>query len=227
MDPFDQVWVDAMAIDDQEARLTTGPIDFFTCRLPCCRIASECGLQVNQRDIRICHTRILLTVMDPGPNRQPAPARCCEQDWGMDASGIIDELGMSPHPEGGHYVETWRGPERPDGRAEATAIYFLLTAGERSHWHTVDASELWLFHAGSPLDLEIAADGDSDPETVRLGCDLAAGERPQAIVPVGAWQAARSTGAWTLVSCVVAPGFQFDGFTLAPRDWDPGAPPID
>src|SRR5699024_3717606 len=110
-------------------------------------------------------------------------------------------LGMAPHPEGGHYAETWRGPER-GGRAVGTAIYFLLRQGERSHWHRVDATELWLFHAGATLELQIAAE-DTPVDTVRLGVDLATGERPQGIVPAGAWQAATTTGAWTLVSCTV------------------------
>jgi predicted cupin superfamily sugar epimerase len=133
----------------------------------------------------------------------------------VDAEGIIELLDLTPHPEGGHYRETWRGPDGPDGRATATAIYFLLRTGERSHWHRVDASEVWLHHAGGPLRLSI------DDEEVVLGTDLASGQRPQAIVPAGAWQAAESTGGWTLVSCVVAPGFGFDGFELAPPGWSP------
>ena len=138
----------------------------------------------------------------------------------MDADGIIATLEMQPHPEGGHYVETWRGPAGPSGRAVGTAIYFLLRAGETSHWHRVDADEAWLFHAGDPLELSISA--DRAPIAVhRLGNDVAAGERPQAIVPAHAWQAARATGAWTLVSCVVTPGFEFDGFELAPPGWSP------
>ena len=140
----------------------------------------------------------------------------------MDANRIIDELGMSPHPEGGHYVEMWRGPDSDNGRAVATAIYFLLRGGERSHWHRVDADELWLYHAGDPLELQVAREGVV--ETTRLGVDLPGGERPQAIVPSHAWQAAQSVGDWTLVSCVVAPGFRFSGFELAPADWTPTAP---
>ena len=136
----------------------------------------------------------------------------------MDASEIIDVLAMQPHPEGGHYVETWRGPARSDGRATATAIYFLLRRGERSHWHRVDASETWLHHAGAPLELSIHAD---ETRIVMLGSNLGAGERPQAVVPSHAWQAARSLGDWTLVSCIVVPGFEYDGFELAPPDWSP------
>lgn len=141
----------------------------------------------------------------------------------MDADGIIAELGLQPHPEGGHYAETWRGPAGADGRAVATAIHFLLRRGERSHWHRVDADEIWLFHAGDPLVLSIAAADDAVPEQLRLGSSLDAGERPQLRVPAGCWQAAEPTGAWTLVSCVVAPGFEFDGFELAAPGWSPGA----
>lgn len=133
----------------------------------------------------------------------------------MTASELIAALGMQPHPEGGHYVETWRGTPGPDGRPAGTAIYFLLTEGERSHWHRVDAAEVWLWHAGAPLELRVG------PATRVLGPDVAAGERPQAIVPPGEWQAAVSTGAWTLVSCVVAPGFEFAGFELAPAGFEP------
>lgn len=135
------------------------------------------------------------------------------------AAAIIDALGMRPHPEGGHYVELYRGPANADGRAIATTIYFLLRAGERSHWHRVDAVEIWLWHAGSPLSLDIAADGAR--ATIRLGPDVLAGERPQGVVPAHAWQAAEPLGAWALVSCVVAPGFEFAGFELAPPDWRP------
>ncbi len=139
----------------------------------------------------------------------------------MDADQVIATLGMQPHPEGGHYVETWRGPDGPDGRAVATAIYFLLRADERSHWHRIDASETWLHHGGAPLLLRIAASEGGPVVDHTLGSDLAAGQRPQAIVPAGAWQSAASTGAWTLVSCIVAPGFEFDGFELARPEWSP------
>lgn len=132
-----------------------------------------------------------------------------------EADALISALGLEPHPEGGHYAETYRSEAGLDGRAHATAIYYLLREGERSHWHRVDASEIWLWHAGAPLELRIGG------ETATLGPDLAGGARPQAIVPPQAWQAARSLGAWTLVSCVVAPGFQFEGFELAPPAWRP------
>lgn len=140
----------------------------------------------------------------------------------MSPETIIETLGMSPHPEGGHFVETFRDAPGADGRARATAIYFLLRAGERSHWHRVDATEIWLWHAGAPLTLQIANDDSATPRAITLGANLTAGQRPQAIVPAQAWQAAHSDGAWSLVSCVVAPGFEFSGFELAAKDWAPG-----
>lgn len=135
---------------------------------------------------------------------------------------IVRMLGMSPHPEGGWYVETFRDRPGPDGRAHATAIYFLLAADQVSAWHRVDAAEIWLWQAGAPLALSISEDGVG-ARSIRLGPDLRAGERPQGVVPAGAWQAAESLGAWTLVSCVVAPGFEFSGFELAPPHWRPGS----
>lgn len=135
---------------------------------------------------------------------------------------IVRMLDLRPHPEGGWYGETFRAPPGPDGAREAaTAIYFLLAADQVSAWHVVDAHEAWLWHAGAPLVLTISEDGVG-ARAVRLGPDLRGGERPQAIVPAGAWQTAESLGAWTLVSCVVAPGFSFDGFELAPPHWRPG-----
>ena len=131
------------------------------------------------------------------------------------AADIIRLLDLKPHPEGGHFRET-----QVDGRAVSTAIYFLLARGERSHWHRVDAVEIWHWHAGAPLALEIAA-APGQRERITLGNDLAAGERPQGIVPAHAWQAARSLGDWTLVGCTVAPGFEFATFELAPPDWEP------
>ena len=136
------------------------------------------------------------------------------------AADIIARLDLKPHPEGGHFRETFRDPRLDaDGRSVSTAIYFLLARGERSHWHRIDAVEVWHYYAGSPLTLEIA-DGDGR-RVVTLGPDLAAGEVPQAIVPAQAWQAAESTGDWTLVGCTVAPGFDFATFELAPKDWTP------
>jgi hypothetical protein len=141
----------------------------------------------------------------------------------LDPDAIVDLLGLEPHPEGGWYVETWppepaRGTERPP----STAIYYLLREGERSHWHRVDATETWHFYAGDPLELRLAATDRGPVETRTLGPDVVGGERPQVVVPEGWWQAARPLGAWTLVGCTVAPGFRFDGFELAPPQWEPG-----
>lgn len=137
----------------------------------------------------------------------------------LTAADITRLLDLTPHPEGGHFRETFRDPATMNGRAVSTAIYFLLKRGERSHWHRVDAAEAWHFHAGAPLTLSIHDNGAT--RDVILGSDLAAGERPQAVVPAQAWQAAESLGDWTLVGCTVAPGFQFDNFELAPPDFTP------
>jgi hypothetical protein len=138
----------------------------------------------------------------------------------LTAAEIIRLLDLKPHPEGGHFRETFRDPRHIEGaRAASTAIYFLLARGQRSHWHRVDAAEVWHYYAGSALKLEIA--GGASRRTMRLGSDLAAGERPQAVVPAGTWQAAESLGDWTLVGCTVAPGFTFSGFELAPKGWEP------
>ena len=135
----------------------------------------------------------------------------------MTGPEIIARLDLAPHPEGGHYRQTWvaRGPGRPSG----TCIYFLLQAGERSHWHKVDATEIWLYHAGAPLILSMAETEAGPARDHLLSPDLTEGA-PQLIVPENHWQAARSTGAFTLVSCTVSPGFTFDGFTLAPPDME-------
>lgn len=135
-----------------------------------------------------------------------------------EAERLIDALQLSPHPEGGWYRETWRadGPGRPSG----TAILFLLPSGTRSHWHHVDATEIWHYHAGAPLRL-LRSGTDSGPaEVVTLGPDVLGGQTPQAIIPPRHWQSAESTGAYTLVSCTVSPGFSFDGFVLAAPDFD-------
>jgi uncharacterized protein len=138
------------------------------------------------------------------------------------AADIIRLLDLKAHPEGGHFRETFRDQRLVDGkRAASTAIYFLLARGERSHWHKVDAVEVWHYYVGAPLMLEIAASASGPVEHVTLGPDIATGERPQAIVPAHAWQAAQSLGDWTLVGCTVAPGFEFAGFELAPKDWSP------
>ena len=135
------------------------------------------------------------------------------------AADIIKQLDLKPHPEGGHFRETHRDELGHSGRAHSTAIYFLLARGERSHWHRIDAVEIWHYYAGSTLTLRIAdANGQ---RSVKLGADLAAGEAPQAIVPPRAWQSAESTGDWTLVGCTVAPGFEFAKFEMAPKDWEP------
>lgn len=128
---------------------------------------------------------------------------------------LVRQLDLAPHPEGGHYRETVRLPAAVDGRSPMTAILFLLNRGERSHWHRVDAAELWLWHAGATLTLRI------EGEAVTLGPDVTAGQVPQALVPAGAWQAAEATAGWALVSCVVTPGFAFEGFELAPPGWSP------
>ncbi|MBR1144014.1 cupin domain-containing protein [Bradyrhizobium sp. AUGA SZCCT0431] len=136
------------------------------------------------------------------------------------AAEIIARLELKPHPEGGHYRETFRD-SRTDasGRSRSTAIYFLLARGERSHWHRIDAVEVWHYYAGSALTLKIA--DDDGQWSFRLGPNLAAGEQPQAIVPPDTWQAAEGTGDWTLVGCTVAPGFDFATFEMAPKDWEP------
>jgi len=139
----------------------------------------------------------------------------------LSASDVIRLLALKPHAEGGHFRETFRDTVA-GARAASTAIYFLLARGERSHWHRVDAAEVWHHYAGAPLALAIAARERTPIERVTLGPDLAAGERPQAVVPACAWQAAESLGDWTLVGCTVAPGFEFHGFELAPKDWEPG-----
>lgn len=141
-----------------------------------------------------------------------------------DADAIIEALGLRPHPEGGHYAQTWSADAADGERSAGTAIYYLLRAGERSHWHRVDAAEVWHFYAGEPLALSVAAgSGTAEPECHVLGLDLTAGQRPQVVVPAGAWQAAEPMGAWTLVGCTVSPGFRFEGFELAAPGWQPGA----
>ena len=133
-----------------------------------------------------------------------------------DADRLISALALTPHPEGGWYRQTWVGPMQ-EGRASGTAILFLLREGEHSHWHRVDADEIWLWHAGGPLVLSM---GKETAQDAILGPDVLAGQMPQIIVPKGEWQAARSLGDYTLVSCTVSPGFRFEGFTLAPPGFD-------
>jgi uncharacterized protein len=136
------------------------------------------------------------------------------------AAELIARLDLKPHPEGGHYRETFRDSNLDmEGRSRSTAIYFLLARGERSHWHRIDAAEVWHYYAGDALTLQIS--GDDNTRSITLGPDISAGATPQAIVPAHAWQAAESTGDWTLVGCTVAPGFEFAAFELAPKDWEP------
>jgi predicted cupin superfamily sugar epimerase len=132
-----------------------------------------------------------------------------------DADAVIARLGLRPHPEGGHFVETYRHSAKDGARGACTAIYYLLKAGERSHWHRVDAAEIWTWHAGAPLRLKL------EKCEIILGGDVLAGESPQAVVPPDAWQAAEPLGDWVLVTCVVAPAFDFAGFEMAASDWNP------
>jgi len=138
-----------------------------------------------------------------------------------DADAIIQALELKPHPEGGFYAETWRDAAPEGQRGSSTAIYYLLRAGEISAWHRVDATEIWHWYAGAPLTLRLSDDG-TQLRKILLGPDIAAGERPQGIVPPHGWQSARSLGAWTLVGCTVSPAFDFAGFELAPPGWEPG-----
>lgn len=139
----------------------------------------------------------------------------------LDASGIIEALMLEPHPEGGFYRQTHKGPEDEAGRPDATAIYYLLEAGDSSVWHRViDAEEIWHFYAGSPLSLLQSYDGH-EVESAILGPEISAGQRPQIVVPLNYWQSAKSLGAWTLVGCTVVPGFVFSSFEMAPEDWQP------
>jgi len=133
---------------------------------------------------------------------------------------IIRILGMIPHAEGGHYREMYRDTHSEGSRGVMSSIYFLLRAGERSHWHRFDATETWCYHAGAPLELTIWTEGQSI-EKHRIGSNVLAGEKPQLTVPTGTWHAAETLGDWTLVGCVVAPAFEFSGFELAPKGWSP------
>jgi predicted cupin superfamily sugar epimerase len=139
----------------------------------------------------------------------------------MDASEVIGLLALSPHPEGGWFRETWRGPAPAGGRGSGTAIYYLLAEGERSHWHRIDAAEVWHFYAGDPLELTFSADGVS-VDRRRLGGALSDRTQPQHVVPAHTWQSARPLGRWALVGCTVSPAFEPGGFELAPADWEPG-----
>lgn len=140
-----------------------------------------------------------------------------DADW----RAVVATLGMRPHPEGGHYVETWRETGADGGRGAVTQIYYLLAAGDLSAWHRVrDATEIWHYYAGAPLALTLSPNGH-DAESHRLGPDMLAGEKPHVVVPADWWQTAESLGRWTLVGCTVAPAFDFAGFEMAPPDWRP------
>ena len=142
------------------------------------------------------------------------------------AAQIVALLDLAPHPEGGWYREVWRAPADDEERPLATAIYFLLEAHQRSHWHKVDAAEIWLWHAGDPLLLSLSVSPTGPVREIRLGPDVIAGDRPQVVVGAHEWQSAAplpGVDGYTLVSCVVTPGFKFSGFTLAPPEWRPGS----
>ena len=140
----------------------------------------------------------------------------------LTAMDVMLPLDLKPHPEGGYFRETFRDQRLVEGgRPASTAIYFLLTRGQRSHWHRIDAVETWHFYAGDPLLLDVTTSAPGAITHLTLGPDIMAGHRPQAIVPAGAWQAAESVGPWTLVGCTVAPGFSFERFELAPEGWRP------
>jgi predicted cupin superfamily sugar epimerase len=140
----------------------------------------------------------------------------------LTADEVIRILELEPHPEGGHFCETFRDAPNDGVRSASTAIYYLLAKGEVSHWHRIDAIEVWHWYAGAVLELRIAPP-ESESSSAILGPDLQAGERPQLIVPIDHWQSARSLGDWTLVGCTVAPGLEFSGFEMAPDAWEPGS----
>ena len=137
----------------------------------------------------------------------------------MNPHEVIRLLALQPHPEGGHYRETFRAPAGPDGRSRATSIYYLLREGETSHWHRIDAVEIWHWYLGAPLELSVS-DGMALRACV-MGPNIGEGHRPQVIVPAHSWQSARTTGSYTLVGCTVSPGFEFSGFELAPAGFTP------
>jgi len=132
---------------------------------------------------------------------------------------LIEELELEPHPEGGWYRETWRDGSEP--RARGTAIYFLLEADQASHWHKVDATEIWHHYAGGPLALDVYQDGTTWQEI--LSGEIEGDVRPQVVIPAHAWQRATPKEGWVLVGCTVSPGFEFSGFELAPKGWAPTA----
>jgi uncharacterized protein len=137
------------------------------------------------------------------------------------ARTVIDRLGLRAHPEGGWYAETWRAATGDGVRAGGSAILYLLAVDERSHWHRVDAAEIWQHAGGDALELRVWAPGEPSVTTYRLGGDVGAGDTIQAVVPPGAWQSARPIGQWALVGCIVVPAFEFAGFELAAEGWEP------
>lgn len=139
----------------------------------------------------------------------------------LSAQEVISRLQLAPHPEGGHFRETWRDPQCVDGRSVGTAIFFLLKSGEVSRWHRVDASEIWHFYAGAPLELQMAEKEAMPIKKLTLGTGISSGQSPQIVIPAGYWQSAKSNGEWTLVGCTVSPGFEFAGFELADHGWQP------
>jgi hypothetical protein len=138
-----------------------------------------------------------------------------------EAAAVVEALGMRAHPEGGWYVETWRADGAAGVRPTGSAILYLLAAGDRSHWHRLDAAEVWQYSGGDALELRVWADGQPAVTTYRLGPGMTDGSVVQAVVPADAWQTADSLGAWTLVGCIVTPAFEFAGFELAAPDWEP------
>ncbi len=159
--------------------------------------------------------------LGPSATIDAARAPSGAPDWCIDASEVIEHLGLVPHPEGGWYRETWRDLPADGGRGVGTAIYFLLEDGQRSHWHRVDAAEAWHHYAGGRLELAIAE--DDHHQVLTLGDALSSDCEPQAVVPPRAWQAARALDGWVLVGCTVSPAFDFSGFELAPPEWAPAA----
>ena len=145
----------------------------------------------------------------------------------MTADELIQALDLAPHPEGGWYRETWRADAAEGERAAASAILYVIQPGHRSHWNRVDAHEIWLWHAGDPLDVMIAATDAGPSRSVRLGTRVTEGEQPQLVIPAGQWQSAvpvAGEAGYTLISCIVAPAFEFDKFELAAPGWEPGNP---
>ena len=144
----------------------------------------------------------------------------------MTADDLIEALALAPHPEGGWYRETWRAGAEAGERAAASAVLYLIEPGQRSHWNRVDADEIWLWHGGDPVDLSIAESEAGPMRTVRLGGQVASGEQVQVVIPAGQWQSAApvpgGAAGYTLISCIVAPAFEFSGFELAEPGWAPG-----